>query len=294
MINLSKNIFLSVYTFIGITILSIIFFMFIQYKYFQLIYDQNILNSMKYMLSNLFVLILIVTFFYVVLFIQKVKKYLKIFSSYTKPFEFVSTIISILFAVGTLLWEYKLIKFNTDIEINKITINFINAYFNLFVFFDIFLLSIIIFSLLLDFNIKDYKKKNRLYQDHILTKNGWIKGNSRLSDSLEKTILIGLESSEILLVIRAYINYNKTELYAERQYIEFSRKKNNLHKLLKEDFYIEELELIEKHYSNELISKYFYKYKNFAFLQNNIKNIEILEKFENIKVNNYCNFVTIK
>ena len=212
------------------------------------------------------------SFFYL-----KIKEYIDKLKSYTKPFEFISLITTILFTLGTILWDYKFIKFDSEIklisfkgnliDIDIVTLNLLNTYFNLFIFLSAFLLLLIIFLLLLNFNIEDYKNKNRLYKEYILTKSGWIEGSYKLSNDLHEVKII--EPNKLLLIVRAYVNFNNYKLYEERFFFNTE--------LPKSDYYIEEIELIKKHFDNEKISSYLKKYTNYSFEQDNIKNIEILK-----------------
>lgn len=287
--NLLKNIFLSINTFIVLFILTIISLLVIQYGYYQIMFEKDNLISLLDTVSYLFSTTLILIMFYSVFFYLKTEEYVRRVKSYTKPFEFISLIASSMLTLITILWDYRFIKPNdklelitfigNTIEIKREVLNEFNLYFNFFILLDAFLLLIIIFLLLLNFNIEDYKKKNRLYKNYILTKNGWIEGSYKISyDSNEIKVI---EPDEVLLVVKAFINFDKIELYEERYPIYHCiNMNNNIYRLSKEDFYVEEIELVKKYFDNNIISEYFKKYDHYTLSQDNIKNKEILEKFK--------------
>lgn len=278
--NLLKKMFFSIYTFMIFLILIISFLIFIQNKYYYIMLEEYDLKCLKDIVLSLFIITFFLTNFYLVFFYLKVKEYITNLKSYTKPFEFISIIISLMFTFGAILWNYKFIKVNEKFEllsfkgsvinVNVTTINLLNVYFNLFVFLSVFLLLIIIFLLLLNFNIEDYKNKNRLYKEYILTKNGWIEGSYKLSNDTQEVKVI--EPNKFLLIVRAYVNFDNYKLYEERFFLNT--------KLPKSDYYIEEIELIKKHFDNEKISTYLKKYTNYSFEQYGIKNTEILKIFK--------------
>ncbi|KLE06523.1 hypothetical protein AF78_03090 [Aliarcobacter butzleri L353] len=279
--NLLKNIFFSQNTFMVFVILIISSLINIQHSYSQIMLDEYSFKDLKNNISSMFFISFILVNIYSVLFYLKTKEYINKLKSYTKPFEFISLITTLLATLGTILWDYRFIKFDStfkpisfkgnsiDIDIN--VLNSLNIYLNLFIFLSAFLLLLIIFLLLLNFNIEDYKNKNRLYKEYILTKNGWIEGSYKLSNNTNETKVI--EPDKVLLVVRAFINFSMFELYKTRYFLEPNLLKKN-------DYFIEEIELIKKHFDDKKISKYFEKYDSYFLEQYNIKNIEILKKFK--------------
>lgn len=278
--NLLKKIFFSIYTFSIFFLLIIASLMIIQHKYYYIMLEEYNLKCLKDTVESLFFSTFILTSFYLCVFYLKIKEYVKSVKSYMKPFEFISITISIMFTLGTILWNYKFIKLNEKLEliafrgypinIDVSMVNLLNTYFNLFIFFSAFLLLVITFLLLLNFNIEDYKNKNRLYKEYILTKKGWIEGSYKLSNDTQEVKVI--EPNKFLLIIRAYVNFDNYELYKERFFLNT--------KLPKSDYYIEEIELIKKHFDNEKISTYLKKYANYSLEQYGIKNTEILNIFK--------------
>ena len=71
------------------------------------------------------------------------------------------------------------------------------------------------------------------------------------------------------LIVKAYINEK-----SDNQ-ISFDTKS-----LIDDYYYIEEVELVKKHFNNREISKYYIKHYNCAFENKSIKNIAILDKFK--------------
>lgn len=278
--NLLKKIFFSIYTFSIFFLLIIASLMIIQHKYYYIMLEEYNLKYLKDTVESLFFSSFFLTSFYLCVFYLKIKEYVKSLKSYMKPFEFISITVSIMFTLGTILWNYKFIKLNEKLEliafrgypinIDVSMVNLLNTYFNLFIFFSAFLLLVITFLLLLNFNIEDYKNKNRLYKEYVLTKKGWFEGSYKLSNDLHEVKII--EPNKLLLIVRAYVDFNNYKLYAERFFFNTE--------LPKSDYYIEEIELIKKHFDNEKISSYLKKYTNYSFEQDNIKNIEILKKFK--------------
>lgn len=277
---LFKKIFFSIYTFMIFFFLIIASLMIIQHKYYYIMLEEYNLKCLKDIVSSLFFSTFILTNFYLCFFYLKIREYVKSFKLYMKPFEFISIIVSIMFTLGTILWNYKFIKLNEKLEliafrgypidIDVSNVNLLNTYFNLFIFFSAFLLLIIIFLLLLNFNIEDYKNKNRLYKEYILTKNGWIEGSYKLSNNTQEVIVI--EPNKFLLIVRAYVNFDNYKLYEERFFLNT--------KLPKSDYYIEEIELIKKHFDNEKISTHLKEHTNYSLEQYGIKNTEILKNLK--------------
>ena len=250
----------------------------LDYLYIKL--EKYSFEDLKNKIFNMVFICFFLVNIYLCFFYLKSKEYINILRTYVKPFEFISLIATIMFTLGTILWNYKFINVNSEfkilsfsgkpIDIDLFTLNLLNIYINLFIFLSILLLLLVTFLLLLNFNIQDYKNKNRLYKEYILTKYGWIEGSYKLSSNLNETKVI--EPDNILLVVRAFIDFDKFELYEERYY------QND--KLSKSDYYIEEIELVKKYFDDKEISKYYKEYRNYSLEQSDIKNIEVLKKFK--------------
>ena len=219
-INLIKNIFLSKITVIFIFILIMICLIMINLDYLYIKLEKYSFEDLKNKIFNMVFICFFLVNIYLCFFYLKSKEYINILRTYVKPFEFISLIATIMFTLGTILWNYKFINVNSEfkilsfsgkpIDIDLFTLNLLNIYINLFIFLSILLLLLVTFLLLLNFNIQDYKNKNRLYKEYILTKYGWIEGSYKLSSNLNETKVI--EPDNILLVVRAFIDFDKEDI----------------------------------------------------------------------------------
>ncbi len=263
-----KNIFFSEYAFLGIVFFMINGAAFILFEYLLLTTQKICVNDLKNYLDNILNIIIIVVFIYFIIFIFKYKQYVLRLSSYSKPFEFSSIIVGIIFTLTTILIKYQLVdssKYGLELEI-QYNLIFLNLYFNLIVVGSALILLFLFFSLLLDFDIKTYMNKNRLFKEYILTEFGWIEGSNKLC--IDRNEIKVTEPNDFFLIVKAYINEK-----SDNQ-ISFDTKS------LIDDYDIEEVELVKKHFNNREISKYYIKHYNCAFENKSIKNIEILDKFK--------------
>ncbi|WP_419777783.1 hypothetical protein [Malaciobacter marinus] len=300
--NILKKIFFSMHTVVYIALFSYVFMIIISHNYLLVLLEEENILTIKRLLTNFKSLVIFLIMIYAFCFYMKSKNYIKITGSYSKPFQFISLIISSFFTLYTVLWDYSFIKLHNKseiltlkknyIEVSPIDIYIINSSYVDFIVYASLLLLLIIFTILIDFSILDFKKKNRLYKEYILTKNGWMNGSYKLSYNSNEVKVI--EPNEILLIVKAFINFDKSKEYSKRMKY-YSIKKNSksesiqyekqfndnikLQKLKFEDYYIDEIELVKKHFDDSLISEYYKKYLNIALSQDNIKNEKILEKF---------------
>ncbi len=263
-----RNIFFSEYAFIGIIFFMLNCAAFISYEYLLLTKEKICVKDLKNYLENILSIIIMVGLIYFIIFIVKYKQYVLRLTSYNKPFEFFSIIVGIIFTLTTILIKYQLVdssRYSLEFEI-EYNSSLLNLYFILIILGSALILLFLFFSLLLDFDIKAYINKNRLYKEYILTEFGWIEGSNKLF--IDRNEIKVKEPNDFFLIVKAYINKesnNQISFYTQS---------------LIDDDYIEEVELVKKHFNDREISKYYVKHYNYVFENKNIKNIEILNKFK--------------
>lgn len=115
-INLIKNIFLSKITVIFIFILIMICLIMINLDYLYIKLEKYSFEDLKNKIFNMVFICFFLVNIYLCFFYLKSKEYINILRTYVKPFEFISLIATIMFTLGTILWNYKFINVNSELK----------------------------------------------------------------------------------------------------------------------------------------------------------------------------------